>query len=142
MLDFDAIRIQPGEPREDPLLVSWRGDEAGDHQTTGPSSRSGTASSARRSSGRSTDWECLCRQVQAHEAPRGDLRQVRRRGHAVQVPAREMGHIELACPVSHVWFFKGPASRIGHILDISLRDLERILYFESYVVIDPGTARR
>jgi DNA-directed RNA polymerase subunit beta' len=49
-----------------------------------------------------------------------------------------MGHIELACPVSHVWFFKGLPSRIGHILDISLRDLERILYFESYVVIDPG----
>ncbi len=49
-----------------------------------------------------------------------------------------MGHIELACPVSHVWFFKGLPSRIGHLLDISLRDLERILYFESYVVIDPG----
>ena len=49
-----------------------------------------------------------------------------------------MGHIELACPVSHVWFFKGLPSRIGHILDISLRDLERILYFESFVVIDPG----
>ena len=49
-----------------------------------------------------------------------------------------MGHIELASPVSHVWFFKGLPSRIGHLLDISLRDLERILYFESYVVIDPG----
>jgi DNA-directed RNA polymerase subunit beta' len=49
-----------------------------------------------------------------------------------------MGHIELACPVSHVWFFKGLPSRIGHLLDISLRDLERILYFESYVTIDPG----
>src|SRR5690242_8698143 len=46
-------------------------------------------------------------------------------------------HIELASPVSHVWFFKGLPSRIGHLLDISLRDLERILYFESYVVIDP-----
>src|SRR5437588_284407 len=49
-----------------------------------------------------------------------------------------MGHIELASPVSHVWFFKGLPSRIGHLLDISLRDLERILYFESYVVIDSG----
>src|SRR5437879_13270520 len=49
-----------------------------------------------------------------------------------------MGHIELASPVSHVWLFKGLPSRIGHLLGISLRDLERILYFESYVVIDPG----
>ena len=51
-----------------------------------------------------------------------------------------MGHIELASPCSHVWFFKGLPSRIGHLLDISLRDLEAILYFESYVVIDPGDA--
>ena len=49
-----------------------------------------------------------------------------------------MGHIELATPVSHIWFFKGLPSRIGHLLDITLRDLERILYFEAYVVIDPG----
>jgi DNA-directed RNA polymerase beta' subunit len=55
-----------------------------------------------------------------------------------KVRRERMGHIELACPVSHVWFFKGLPSRIGHILDISLRDLERILYFESYVVIDVG----
>ena len=55
-----------------------------------------------------------------------------------KVRRERMGHIELACPVSHVWFFKGLPSRIGHLLDISLRDLERILYFESYVVIDPG----
>ena len=51
-----------------------------------------------------------------------------------------MGHIELASPCSHVWFFKGLPSRIGHLLDISLRDLESILYFESYVVVDPGDA--
>jgi DNA-directed RNA polymerase subunit beta' len=55
-----------------------------------------------------------------------------------KVRRERMGHIELACPVSHVWFFKGLPSRIGHLLDISLRDLERILYFESYVVVDPG----
>ena len=41
-------------------------------------------------------------------------------------------------PVSHIWFFKGVPSRIGHLLDMSIRDLERILYYESYVVIDPG----
>src|SRR5438067_1744474 len=55
-----------------------------------------------------------------------------------KVRRERMGHIELASPVSHVWFFKGLPSRIGHLLDISLRDLERILYFESYVVIDSG----
>ena len=55
-----------------------------------------------------------------------------------KVRRERMAHIELACPASHVWFFKGLPSRIGHLLDISLRDLERILYFESYVVVDPG----
>src|SRR5438067_2438802 len=57
-----------------------------------------------------------------------------------KVRRERLGHIELASPCSHVWFFKGLPSRIGHLLDISLRDLERILYFEGYVVIDPGEA--
>src|SRR3989475_7420443 len=57
-----------------------------------------------------------------------------------KVRRERLGHIELASPVSHVWFFKGLPSRIGHLLDITLRDLERILYFEAYVVIDPGSA--
>jgi DNA-directed RNA polymerase subunit beta' len=55
-----------------------------------------------------------------------------------KVRRERLGHIALATPVSHVWFFKGLPSRIGHLLDISLRDLERILYFEAYVVVDPG----
>src|SRR4026208_1347155 len=55
-----------------------------------------------------------------------------------KVRRERLGHITLATPVSHVWFFKGLPRRIGHLLDISLRDLERILYFEGYVVIDPG----
>jgi DNA-directed RNA polymerase subunit beta' len=55
-----------------------------------------------------------------------------------KVRRERLGHIQLATPVSHVWFFKGLPSRIGHLLDLSLRDLERILYFEAYVVIDPG----
>jgi DNA-directed RNA polymerase subunit beta' len=57
-----------------------------------------------------------------------------------KVRRERMGHIELASPCSHVWFFKGLPSRIGHLLDISLRDLERILYFENYVIVDPGEA--
>ena len=55
-----------------------------------------------------------------------------------KVRRKRLGHIELATPVVHIWFFKGMPSRIGHLLDISLRDLERILYFQAYVVIDPG----
>ena len=49
-----------------------------------------------------------------------------------------MGHIELAAPVSHIWYFKGIPSRMGLILDISPRSLEKVLYFASYIVIDPG----
>src|SRR5206468_10590943 len=55
-----------------------------------------------------------------------------------RVRRERMGHIELASPVSHVWFFKGLPSRIGQLVDRSLRELEKILYFEEYVVIDPG----
>ena len=53
-----------------------------------------------------------------------------------------MGHIELASPVAHIWFLKSLPSRIGLMLDMTLRDLERILYFEQYVVIEPGPDRR
>ena len=49
-----------------------------------------------------------------------------------------MGHIELAAPVSHIWYFKGIPSRMGLLLDMSPRALEKVLYFASYVVIDPG----
>ena len=52
-----------------------------------------------------------------------------------------MGHIELAAPVSHIWYFKGIPSRIGLMLDISPRQLEKVLYFASYIVIDPGETR-
>jgi DNA-directed RNA polymerase subunit beta' len=58
-----------------------------------------------------------------------------------RVRRERLGHIKLATPVSHVWFFKGLPSRIGHLLDISLRDLERVLYFEAYVVVDPGETK-
>ena len=84
------------------------------------------------------DWECLC----------GKYKRMKHRGVICEkcgvevtlskVRRERMGHIELATPVSHVWFFKGLPSRIGHLLEISLRNLERILYFEAYVVIDPG----
>ena len=100
------------------------------------------ACSAPRIFGPVTDWECLC----------GKYKRMKHRGvicdkcgvevTVSKVRRERMGHIELASPCSHVWFFKGLPSRIGHLLDISLRDLESILYFESYVVVDEGDAPR
>src|ERR1700742_3099321 len=55
-----------------------------------------------------------------------------------RVRRERMGHIELASPVAHIWFLRSLPSRIGLMLDMTLRDLERVLYFEAYVVIDPG----
>src|ERR671911_27509 len=88
-----------------------------------------------------TDWECLC----------GKYKRMKHRGvicdkcgvevTQAKVRRERLGHITLATPVSHVWFFKGLPSRIGHLLDISLRDLERVLYFEAYVVVDPGETK-
>ena len=57
-----------------------------------------------------------------------------------KVRRERMGHIELASPCSHIWFFKGVPSKMGLVLDMSPRDLEEVLYFVSYVVIDPGQA--
>jgi DNA-directed RNA polymerase subunit beta' len=55
-----------------------------------------------------------------------------------KVRRERMGHIELASPVSHIWFLKSLPSRLGMVLDMTLRDIERVLYFEAYVVTDPG----
>ena len=84
------------------------------------------------------DWECNC----------GKYKRMKHKGVVCEkcgvevilskVRRERMGHIELASPVAHIWFFKGLPSRMGHLLDISLKDLERIIYFENYVVIDPG----
>ncbi len=85
------------------------------------------------------DWECHC----------GRYKRIRHKGKICErchveitkakVRRERMGHIELATPVSHIWYFKGIPSRMGLILDISPRDLERILYFSAYVVINPGS---
>ena len=85
------------------------------------------------------DWECHC----------GRYKRIRHKGKICErcgveitkakVRRERMGHIELATPVSHIWYFKGIPSRIGLMLDMSPRDLERVLYFAAYVVIDPGT---
>ncbi|MBQ4101550.1 MAG: DNA-directed RNA polymerase subunit beta' [Oscillospiraceae bacterium] len=84
------------------------------------------------------DWECHC----------GKYRRIRYKGKVCEkcgveitrakVRRERMGHIELATPVSHIWYFKGNPSRIAYMLDISLRALEKVLYFASYIVTDPG----
>ena len=88
--------------------------------------------------GPTKDWECHC----------GKYKRIRYKGVVcdrcgvevtkAKVRRERMGHIELACPCSHIWYFKGIPSRMGLILDISPRALEKVLYFASYVVIDPG----
>ena len=85
------------------------------------------------------DWECSC----------GKYKRIKHRGVVCdrcgvevtlsRVRRERMGHIELAVPVSHIWFFKCMPSRIGLILDMTARELERVVYYEDYLVIDPGT---
>ncbi len=84
------------------------------------------------------DWECSC----------GKYKRIRFKGKVCEkcgvevtrnkVRRERMGHIELAAPVSHIWYFKGTPSRIGQVLDISPKRLEEVLYFTKYIVIDPG----
>jgi DNA-directed RNA polymerase subunit beta' len=88
--------------------------------------------------GPTKDYECLC----------GKYKRLKHRGVVCEkcgvevtlakVRRERMGHIELASPVAHIWFLKSLPSRIGLLLDMTLRDIERVLYFESFVVIDPG----
>ena len=88
--------------------------------------------------GPTRDWECHC----------GKYKRIRYKGiicdrcgvevTRAKVRRERMGHIELAAPVSHIWYFKGIPSRMGLILDITPRNLERVLYFAQYIVLDPG----
>src|SRR5512140_1731201 len=135
--DFDAIRISLASPEK---IQSWSHGEVTKPETinyrTFKPERDGLFCA--KIFGPITDWECLC----------GKYKRMKHRGVVCdkcgvevtksKVRRERMGHIELAAPVSHVWFFKGLPSRIGHLLDLTLRDLERILYFEQYVIIDPG----
>ena len=84
------------------------------------------------------DWECNC----------GKYKRIRFRGIVCdkcgvevtqsRVRRERLGHIELAVPIAHIWFFKGLPSRIGHMLNMKLKDLERVLYYESFIVMNPG----
>src|SRR5205809_1082549 len=135
--DFDAIRISLASPEK---ITSWSHGEVTKPETinyrTFKPERDGLFCA--KIFGPITDWECLC----------GKYKRMKHRGvicdkcgvevTQAKVRRERLGHVTLATPVSHVWFFKGLPSRIGHLLDISLRDLERVLYFEAYVVVDPG----
>src|SRR5215472_5465491 len=133
---FSAIRISIASPQK---IRSWSHGEVKKPETinyrTFKPERDGLFCA--KIFGPVKDWECNC----------GKYKRMKHRGvicekcgvEVIQSKVRRerLGHIELACPVSHVWFFKGIPSRIGILLDMSLRELERILYFENYVVIDP-----
>ena len=137
--NFEAIRIGLASPEK---IRSWSSGEVTKPETinyrTFKPERDGLFCA--RIFGPVTDWECLC----------GKYKRMKHRGVICdkcgvevtlsKVRRERLGHVELATPCSHVWFFKGLPSRIGHLLDLSLRNLERILYFEAYVVIDPGEA--
>src|SRR3954466_1573389 len=135
--NYEAIRISLASPDK---IMSWSHGEVTKPETinyrTFKPERDGLFCA--KIFGPITDWECLC----------GKYKRMKHRGvicdkcgvevTQAKVRRERLGHIALATPVSHVWFFKGLPSRIGHLLDISLRDLERVLYFEAYVIVDPG----
>ncbi|AAZ25655.1 DNA-directed RNA polymerase subunit beta' [Colwellia psychrerythraea] len=135
--DFDGIRIGLASPD---LVRSWSFGEVKKPETinyrTFKPERDGLFCA--RIFGPVKDYECLC----------GKYKRLKHRGvicekcgvevTLTKVRRDRMGHIELASPVAHIWFLKSLPSRIGLLLDMTLRDIERVLYFESYVVTEPG----
>ncbi len=136
-MTFDAIKIGLASPEK---ILEWsRGEvtkpETINYRTLKPE-RDGLF--CERIFGPSKDWECHC----------GKYKKIRYKGVVcdrcgvevtkASVRRERMGHIALAAPVSHIWYFKGIPSRMGLILDISPRTLEKVLYFASYIVLDKG----
>ena len=139
-MTFDAIKIGLASPEK---IREWsRGEvlkpETINYRTLKPE-KDGLF--CERIFGPSKDWECHC----------GKYKKIRYKGVVCDrcgvevtksaVRRERMGHIELAAPVSHIWYFKGIPSRMGLILDLSPRVLERVLYFASYIVLDPGETK-
>ena len=136
-VSFDAIRIGLASPEK---IREWSHGvvtkpETINYRTLKPE-RDGLF--CERIFGPSKDWECHC----------GKYKKIRYKGVVcdkcgvevtkASVRRERMGHIELATPVSHIWYFKGIPSRIGLALDVSPRVLDKVLYFASYIVLDPG----
>ena len=135
--EFDAIRIGIASPEQ---ILDWsygevKKPETINYRTLKPE-RDGLF--CERIFGPTKDWECHC----------GKYKKIRYKGKIcdrcgvevtrAKVRRERMGHIELATPVSHIWYFKGIPSRMGLLLDISPRILEKVLYFAAYIVTDPG----
>ncbi|MBP3459348.1 MAG: DNA-directed RNA polymerase subunit beta' [Lachnospiraceae bacterium] len=138
-MTFDAIKIGLASPEK---IREWsRGEvtkpETINYRTLKPE-KDGLY--CERIFGPSKDWECHC----------GKYKKIRYKGvicdrcgvevTKANVRRERMGHIELAAPVSHIWYFKGIPSRMGLILDLSPRVLEKVLYFANYIVLDPGNS--
>jgi DNA-directed RNA polymerase subunit beta' len=135
--DFDHIRVGLASPD---MVRSWSYGEVKKPETinyrTFKPERDGLFCA--KVFGPVKDFECLC----------GKYKRLKHRGVVCEkcgvevtqtkVRRERMGHIELACPIAHIWFLKSLPSRIGLLLDMTLRDIERVLYFEGFVVIDPG----
>jgi DNA-directed RNA polymerase subunit beta' len=137
LFNFDAIKISLASPEK---IREWsRGEvkkpETINYRTLKPE-KDGLF--CEKIFGPTKDWECHC----------GKYKKVKYKGVVcdkcgvevtkAKVRRERMGHIELAAPVSHIWYFKGVPSRMGLILDMTPRNLEKVLYFAAYVVIDPG----
>ena len=134
---FDSIEIGLASPE---MIRSWSFGEVKKPETinyrTLKAERDGLF--CERIFGPTKDWECAC----------GKYKRVRYKGKVCEkcgvevttkkVRRERMGHIELACPVSHIWYFRAIPSRMGTLLDISPRMLEKVLYYAEYIVIDPG----
>ena len=135
--EFDSLRIGLASPD---LIRSWSYGEVKKPETinyrTFKPERDGLFCA--KIFGPNKDYECLC----------GKYKRLKHRGvicekcgvevALAKVRRERMGHIELASPVAHIWFLKSLPSRIGLLMDMTLRDIERVLYFESFVVVDPG----
>ena len=135
--DFDSLRIGLASPE---MIRSWSYGEVKKPETinyrTFKPERDGLFCA--KIFGPTKDYECLC----------GKYKRLKHRGvicekcgvevALAKVRRERMGHIELASPVAHIWFLKSLPSRIGLLMDMTLRDIERVLYFESFIVIDPG----
>ena len=135
--EFDSMRIGLASPEQ---ILEWSHGEVKKPETinyrTLKPERDGLF--CERIFGPTKDWECHC----------GKYKRIRHKGVVcdkcgvevtrAKVRRERMGHIELATPVSHIWYFKGIPSRMGLILDVSPRSLERVLYFASYIVVDPA----
>ena len=135
--EFDSLRIGLASPE---MIRSWSYGEVKKPETinyrTFKPERDGLFCA--KIFGPTKDYECLC----------GKYKRLKHRGvicekcgvevALAKVRRERMGHIELASPVAHIWFLKSLPSRIGLLMDMTLRDIERVLYFESFVVVDPG----